>query len=115
MEQPEVVMYARFGVDVEQEHVDLIKVKMDNFMEMINGKMVGQCWEVLAPGQSSSKIHDIIKKCSKNEWDILTYDLKTLHECHSGALSLVEEGAEVGVPIFFIESKSVMKSIFGRL
>ena len=115
MEQPKVIMYARFGVDVDQEYIDLIKQKMDTFLEMVNGKMVGQHWEVLSSGQASTKIHDIIKKCSKNEWNILTYDLKTLHEYHSGALSLVEEGAEVGVPIFFIESKSVMKTIFRRL
>ena len=115
MEQPKVVTYARFGIYVEQDYVDMVKLKMDNFIKMIDGKMVDQYWEMLNNGQHSTKIYDIIKKCSINEWDILTYDLKTLHERRSGALSLVEEGAEVGVPIFFIESKSVMKSILNKL
>lgn len=115
MEQPKVVMYARFGVDVEQEEIDLIKDKMEKFLEMVNAKLVGQHWEILAQNQQSSKIKDLIKECSKKEWDILTYDLKTLHEYRSGALSIINEGADVGVPIFFIESKSVMQSIFRSL
>ncbi len=108
-------MYARFGVNVEQDEIDYIKTKMEEFLEMIEAELVGQKWEILAKNQSSKVIHEIIKQCGKNGWAILTYDLKTLHECHSGALSLVEEGAEVGVPIFFIESESVMKTIFRRL
>lgn len=111
MEQPKVVTYARFGVDTEQQKIDFIKKKIDDFLSMINGTLVEQHWEVLPNGRYSTKIYPLIKKCSKNEWDILTYDLKTLHEYHSGALSIVEEGAEVGVPIFFIESKAVMQTI----
>lgn len=115
MEQSKVIMYARFGVDVEQEEIDLIKDKMEKFLDMVNAKLVGQHWEILGKNQQSRTIKDIIRKCSRNGWDILTYDLKTLHEYRSGALSIINEGADVGVPIFFIESKSVMQSIFRSL
>lgn len=115
MEQSKVVMYARFGVKVEQTEIDTIKNKMEEFLEMIEAELVGQKWEILAKNQSSNSIHEIIKQCSKNGWAILTYDLKTLHQHHSGAMSLIAEGDDAGVPVYFIESGAVMQTLFSRL
>jgi hypothetical protein len=115
MEQSKVVMYARFGVKVEQTEIDTIKNKMEEFLEMIEAELVGQKWEILAKNQSSNSIHEIIKQCSKNGWAILTYDLKTLHQHHSGAMSLIAEGDDAGVPVYFIEGGAVMQTLFSRL
>jgi DNA invertase Pin-like site-specific DNA recombinase len=112
MEQPKVIIYARFSTDVEQEEIDSIKEKMDGFLSMIGAKMMGQYWEIVQKGHSSDKIEEIMSECSKNRWGILTYNLKTLHEHQSGALSIVSEGADMGVPIFFIDPDSALKSIF---
>jgi hypothetical protein len=114
MEQSKVVMYARFGVNIKQDEIDYIKKKMDEFLIMIEAKLVGQQWEILARNQNSRAIHEIIKKCSKNGWSILTYDLKTLHQHYSGAISLISEGEEVGVPVYFIEGDAVIKTLFNR-
>lgn len=114
MDKPKVFMYARFGIGVEQEHIDFIKEKLDGFLEMVDAELVGQKWEIIANGAKSEHIHKIIEKCCNKQWAILTYDLKTLHERHSGALSIISEGNVVGVPIFFIEAESVVKSLFSR-
>ena len=113
--KPKVFMYARFDTDIEQEEVELIKEKLDGFLEMIDAELMGQHWEILQKGGKSRVIHKLIEKCSSKQWGILTYDLKTLHEHHSGALSIISEGDDVGVPIFFIEAESVVQSIFTRL
>ena len=68
MKKAKVVMYARFGVSIEQDEIDYIKTKMDAFLEMIEAELVGQRWEILAKNQSSKTIHEIIKECSKNGW-----------------------------------------------
>ena len=115
MEQSKVVMYARFGTNVEQSEIDAIKNKMDEFLDMIEAELIGQKWEILAKNQSSKAIYDIIKQCSKNGWAILTYDLKTLHQHHSGAMSLIAEGDDVGVPVYFIEGGAVMQTLFSRI
>jgi hypothetical protein len=115
MKKAKVIMYARFGVNVEQDEIDYIKTKMEEFLEMIEAELVGQKWEILAKNQSSKVIHEIIKQCSKNGWAILTYDLKTLHQHHSGAMSLIAEGDDVGVPVYFIEGGAVMQTLFSRL
>ena len=115
MEQSKVVMYARFGVKVEQSEIDTIKNKMEEFLEMIEAELVGQKWEILAKNQSSNSIHEIIKQCGKNGWAILTYDLKTLHQHHSGAMSLIAEGDDVGVPVYFIEGGAVIQTLFSRI
>ena len=115
MEQSKVVMYARFGVNIKQDEIDYIKKKMDDFLIMIEAELVGQKWEILANNQSSNAVHEIIKQCSKNGWAILTYDLKTLHEHHSGAMSLIAEGDDVGVPVYFIEGSAVMKTLFNTI
>jgi len=115
MEQSKVVMYARFGVNVKQDEIDYVKKKMDDFLVMIEAELIGQKWEILAKNQSSRAIHDIIKQCSKNGWAILTYDLKTLHQHHSGAMSLIAEGDDAGVPVYFIEGSAVMQTLFSRL
>jgi len=112
MEQPKVIIYARFSTDIEQEEIDSIKEKMDNFLSMIGAKMMGQHWELIRKGGYSDKIDEIMSECIENGWGILTYNLKTLHEHQSGALSIVSEGAEMGVPIFFIDPDSALKSIF---
>ena len=108
-------MYARFGVKVEQTEIDTIKNKMEEFLEMIEAELVGQKWEILAKNQNSNSIHEIIKQCGKNGWAILTYDLKTLHQHHSGAMSLIAEGDDAGVPVYFIEGGAVMQTLFSRL
>jgi hypothetical protein len=115
MEQPKVVMYARFGLKVQQEEINQIKNKMDEFLDMIEAELVGQKWEILAKHKNSKAIHEIIKECGKNGWAILTYDLKTLHQHHSGAMSLIAEGDDAGVPVYFIESGAVMQTLFSRL
>lgn len=115
MKKAKVIMYARFGVNVEQDEIDYIKTKMEEFLEMIEAELVGQKWEILAKNQSSNSIHEIIKQCSKNGWAILTYDLKTLHQHHSGAMSLIAEGDDAGVPVYFIEGGAVMQTLFSRL
>ena len=115
MKKAKVIMYARFGVNVEQDEIDYIKTKMEEFLEMIEAELVGQKWEILAKNHSSKSIHEIIKQCSKNGWAILTYDLKTLHQHHSGAMSLIAEGDDVGVPVYFIEGGAVMQTLFSRL
>ena len=115
MKKAKVIMYARFGVNVEQDEIDYIKTNMEEFLEMIEAELVGQKWEILAKNQSSKAIHEIIKQCSKNEWAILTYDLKTLHQHHSGAMSLIAEGDDVGVPVYFIDGGAVMQTLFSRI
>ena len=115
MEQSKVIMYARFGVNIKQDEIHYIKKKMDDFLVMIEAELVGQKWEILAKHQSSKAIHEIIKQCGKNGWAILTYDLKTLHQHHSGAMSLIAEGDDVGVPVYFIEGGAVMQTLFSRI
>lgn len=111
--KPKVFMYARFSIDVNQEEVDAIEKKMNEFLEMIDAEMVEQYWEVTE--RDSTKIHDIIKQCSKNNWNLLTYDLKTLHKYKTGALSIIREGDEVGVPVFFIDGQTVMEVLMSGL
>jgi hypothetical protein len=79
---------------------------------MLDAKVMKQSWEIIEKGASSKKFDPLFHDCIKNGWGILTYDLKTLHEHRSGALSIVEEGAEMGVPIFFVDSESAFISIF---
>ncbi len=111
MEQPKVVIYARFTTDVDQKQVNSIKSKINSFVRMIDAKVVKQSWEIVQKGASSEKFNPLFDDCIKNGWGILTYDLRTLHEHRSGALHIVEEGAEMGVPIFFVDSESAFKSI----
>ena len=111
--KPKVFMYARFSIDVTQEEVDAIEKKMNEFLKMIDAEMVEQYWEVTE--RDSTKIHDIIKECSKNNWNLLTYDLKTLHKYKTGALSIIREGDEVGVPVFFIDGQTVMEVLMAGL
>lgn len=111
MEQPKVVIYARFSTDIEQSEVDTMKDDIGSFIEMIDAKVIKQCWEIIQTGSYSKKLNPLLDDCIKNRWGILTYDLKTLHEHRSGALSIVEEGAEMGVPIFFVDAESAVKSI----
>ncbi len=106
-EKPKVFMYARFSIDANQEEVDAIEKKMHEFLDMIDADLQGQSWEITE--RDSAKIHDIIKRCSKNNWSLLTYDLKTLHKHKTGALSIIREGDEVGVPVFFIDGQTVME------
>ena len=115
MKKAKVIMYAQFGVHVEQDEIDYIKAKMDDFLEMIEAELVGQKWEILSKNQNSKAIHEIIKQCGKNGWAILTYDLKTLHQHHSGAMSLIAEGNDVGVPVYFSEGEGVMQTLFSRI
>ena len=111
MEQPKVVIYARFTTDVEQKQVNSVKNRINSFVSMIDAKVVKQSWEIVQKGASSKKFDSLLDDCIKNRWGILTYDLRTLHEHRSGALSIVEEGAEMGVPIFFVDAESAFKSI----
>ena len=111
--KPKVLMYARFSIDVTQEEVDAIEKKMNEFLKMIDAEMVEQYWEIT--DRDSTRIHDIIKDCSKNNWNLLTYDLKTLHKYKSGALSIIREGDEVGVPVFFIDGQTVMEVLMAGL
>jgi hypothetical protein len=113
MEQPKVVMYARFSADVEQEHIDAIKHEMDLFLDMIDAKLMAQKWEVLDTHEESPVIDYIIDECMRYGWSILTYDMNTLHPFKAGAISIIEDAAEDSVPIFFIDPESAMKSIFG--
>ena len=112
MEQSKVVIYIRFTTDIEQEYVDKIKKEINSFVDMIGAKVMNQYWEVIPNGYNSIKFDAIFNKCISNRWGILTYDLKTLHKHKSGALSILEEGADVGVPIFFVDAESAFKSIF---
>ena len=111
MEQFKVAIYARFTVDVNQKDVDEIKKCIDSFAKMIDAKIVKQCWEIVESGYTSSKFDDLFDTCSKNRWGILTYDLKTLHQHRSGALSIIREGSEMGIPIFFVDAGSAFNSI----
>lgn len=104
-------MYAQFGMSISQDDVDTVKKQMDEFIEMIEGELVGQKWEILGRNQSSKHIHAIIKECSNKGWAILTYDFKSLHPYKSGAMSLVTEAGELGVPIYFIDGESVMEMV----
>jgi hypothetical protein len=115
MEQSKVIVYARFGVDVTQERIDTVKEKIESFTKMVDTQIMDEHWELLASGSRSKIIDGIISRCCKERWGILTYDLKTLHEHHSGALSIIDEGADVGVPIFFIEAKSVILTMMTKL
>ena len=115
MEQSKVIVYARFGVDVTQDRIDTVKEKIDSFTKMIGTEIMDEYWELLSPESNSSIIKDLISRCCSERWAILTYDLKTLHEHHSGALSIIDEGADVGVPIFFIEAKSVILTMMNKL
>ena len=112
MEQPKVVIYARFTTDVEQKQVNSVKNNINSFVCMLDAKVMKQSWEIIQKGASSKKFDSLFDDCIKNGWGILTYDLKTLHEHRSGALSIVEEGAEMGVPIFFVDPESAFISIF---
>ena len=112
MEQPKVVIYARFTTDVDQKQINSVKTKINSFVRMLDAKVVKQHWEIVHKGVSSKKFNPVFDNCIKNGWGILTYDLKTLHEHRSGALSIVEEGAEMGVPIFFVDPESAFISIF---
>lgn len=113
MSKPKVVMYARFGVHVEQETVDQIKKEMDGFLEMIGAHLMEQHWEVLPYKSESSKLDYIIDKCMRMNWSVITHDLGTLHHDTSRAISIIEEAASDQVPIFFIDAESAVKSIFG--
>ena len=110
-----VYMYAQFDMNVSQNDVDTIKKQMDEFIKMIEGEIVGQKWEMLARNQSSKHIHNIIKQCSNNGWAILSYDISTLHHNKSSSMSLIREAGEAGVPIYFIDSESVMETIMRGL
>ena len=112
MEQSKVVIYARFDTSVTQEYVDEIRQKTNSFIKMLGAELVKQHWEITQSNERSDKISNILDDCIKNGWSILTYDLKTLHKHQSGALSIVSEGAGMGVPIFFIDPESALKSIF---
>ena len=112
MEQPKVVIYARFTTDVDKSQQSLVKNKINSFVRMLDAKVMEQSWEIIQKGASSKKFDSLFDDCIKNGWGILTYDLKTLHEHRSGALSIVEEGAEMGVPIFFVDPESAFISIF---
>ena len=46
MKKAKVIMYAQFGMNVEQDEIDYIKAKMDDFLEMIEAELVGQKWEI---------------------------------------------------------------------
>jgi len=108
-------MYAQFNMSISQEDVDTVKKEMDEFIEMIEANLVGQRWEILGRNQSSKHIHPIIKECSKNGWAILSYDLGSLHPHRAGAMSLIKEAGDIGVPIYFIDSASVMETIMGGM
>ncbi len=112
MEQFKVIIYARFDISVSQEYVDALKVKTDEFVKMIGAQIVEQHWELTTSTDKAKKIHAILDECMKNGWGILTYDLKTLHKHQSSALSIISEGADMGVPIFFIDPESALKSVF---
>ncbi len=112
MEQPKVVIYARFTTDVDKSQQNSVKNKINSFVRMLDAKVMEQSWEIVQKGASSKKFNTLFDDCIKNGWGILTYDLKTLHEHRSGALSIVEEGAEMGVPIFFVDPESAFISIF---
>ena len=112
MEQPKVVIYARFTTDVDKSQQNSVKNKVNSFVRMLEAKVMEQSWEIIQKGASSKKFNPLFDDCIKNGWGILTYDLKTLHEHRSGALSIVEEGAEMGVPIFFVDPESAFISIF---
>lgn len=110
-----VYMYAQFSMSISQEDVDIVKQQMDEFLDMIEGNLMGQKWEILGRNQSSKHIHPIIKECSKNGWAILSYDLGSLHPYKAGAMSLIKEAGDVGVPIYFIDSASVMETVMRGL
>lgn len=112
MEQPKVVIYAKFTTDVDKSQQNSVKNKINSFVRMLDAKVMEQSWEIVQKGASSNKFDSLFDDCIKNGWGILTYDLKTLHEHRSGALSIVEEGAEMGVPIFFVDPESAFISIF---
>lgn len=112
MEQPKVVIYARFTTSVDKSQQNSVKNKINSFVRMLDAKVMEQSWEIVQKGASSKKFNPLFDDCIKNGWGILTYDLKTLHEHRSGALSIVEEGAEMGVPIFFVDPESAFISIF---
>jgi hypothetical protein len=111
MEQFNVAIYARFTVDVDQKDIDQMKEGIDFFAKMIDAKIVKQCWEIVENGYTSSKFDALFDTCNKNRWGILTYDLKTLHQHRSGALSIIREGSEMGIPIFFVDAGSAFNSI----
>ena len=111
MEQFKVAIYARFTVDVSQRDVDEIKKCIDSFATMIDAKIVKQCWEIVQSGYTSSKFDALFDSCNRNRWGILTYDLKTLHQHRSGALSIIRAGSEMGIPIFFVDAGSAFNSI----
>lgn len=114
MEQSKVVMYARFSPDANQEDVDNVKKEMDLFVSMIDAKLMKQHWEML-PKESESGILDyVIDECMRYGWNIITYDMSTLHGYVSGALSIIHDAAQDHVAIFFIEPKSALKSIMGN-
>jgi hypothetical protein len=106
-----VYMYAQFGMNVSQDDVDTIKHQMDEFIKMIEGELVGQKWEMLGSNQSSKHVHNIIKQCGNKGWAILSYDMNTLHHYKAGAMSLIREAGELGVPVYFIDSESVMEMV----
>lgn len=112
MEQHKIVIYCRFKEDVEQEYIDDIKDKMDAFVQMTNASVIRSVWEVIPNGYCSLKFGALLDNCIENGWSMLTYDLSTLHRYKSGALSVIDDAAHSGVPIFFVDSDSALKSIY---
>ena len=111
MEQPKIVTYVRFSVDTDQEEVDRIKNEMKVFSGMIEAKVMNQHWEILSENAESGILDYVIDECMRNGWNILTYDLKSVHQYVSGALSIIEDAAEDQVAIFFVDPKSALESI----
>jgi hypothetical protein len=111
MEQPKIVTYVRFSVDTDQEEVDRIKNEMNVFVGMIEARVMKQHWELLSKESESGILDYVIDECMRNGWNILTYDLKSVHQYVSGALSIIEDAAEDHVAIFFVDPKSALESI----
>ena len=111
MEQPEIVTYVRFSANTNQEEVDRIKNEMEVFVDMIDAKVMKQHWEILSKNSESGILDYVIDECMRYGWNILTYDLKSIHEYTSGALSILEDAAQDHVAIFFVDPKSALKSI----
>ena len=111
MEKPEIVTYIRLSVDTDQSEVNRIKKEIKLFSSMIEAKVMKEHWEIL-PKESESGILDyVIDECMRYGWNILSYDLKTVHYYVSGALSIIEDAADDHVAIFFVDPKSALQSI----
>jgi DNA invertase Pin-like site-specific DNA recombinase len=111
MEQPKIVIYVRFSTDTDQEEVNRIKDEIGVFVRMIEAKVMKQHWEILSKDTESGILDYVIDECMRHGWSILTYDLKSIHEYISGALSIIEDAAQDQVAIFFVDSDSALKSI----